>query len=274
MGIGLESANLLIDEIHKRDLRGSVLTLGRQQILFTLPQLLKRMGLAGPGPVDVDRIAFTPRQRSVLAEIEFQDIGLVGDDRIAVPLPDNFFFRFIGFDRVASVDYSDYDGAQFTFDLNNRGLGQAIGTYDVVWDAGTMEHIFHVPNFMANMHDALSDGGTIMHIVPTNGMVDHGFYQISPTFFQDYYGANRYADVHISLCRESGGFSLGRDYYPHMLNDLSSEALGGAAYTTRCTATKSAESTCDTIPQQRDFAGVWNAAKSKHRLRDNRADAT
>jgi hypothetical protein len=41
--------------------------------------------------------------------------------------------------------------------------------------------------------------GTVIHIVPCNGWVNHGFYQISPTLMFDYYGAAGFDPIASAL---------------------------------------------------------------------------
>ena len=56
-------------------------------------------------------------------------------------------------------------------------------------NGGTLEHVFHVPNALANLNAMLKPSGAILHVLPCNNWVDHGFYQFSPTLMFDYYAA-------------------------------------------------------------------------------------
>ena len=49
--------------------------------------------------------------------------------------------------------------------------------------------MFHVPNALANLNAMLKPSGAILHVLPCNNWVDHGFYQFSPTLMFDYYAA-------------------------------------------------------------------------------------
>src|SRR4051812_44393764 len=56
------------------------------------------------------------------------------------------FFSGLGFSEIDALDISDYEGANVIGDLNDPGLGKRVGkTYDVVYDSGTIEHIFDAP---------------------------------------------------------------------------------------------------------------------------------
>jgi hypothetical protein len=59
--------------------------------------------------------------------------------------------------------------------------------YDVVIDGGTAEHCFNVGQVFANILSAVRpDGGIVVHVNPLN-MMNHGFWNISPTAYADFY---------------------------------------------------------------------------------------
>lgn len=97
-------------------------------------------------------------------------------------------FYAIGAKEVHALDYSDYENADIIFDLNDRELPEnLLEKYDIIIDGGVLEHLF-CPNIaMVNLSKMLKFGGTVYHLVPCAGLVDHGFYSFSPTFFLDYY---------------------------------------------------------------------------------------
>ncbi len=106
-------------------------------------------------------------------------------------------FHMFGFEEVNAVDRSGYEGADIIFDLNDTLPGSLRKRFDYVINGGTLEHVFDVANAMKNMSEMVKDNGMIMHIAPAAGWVDHGFYSISPTFFQDYYSANGFMIKHL-----------------------------------------------------------------------------
>lgn len=61
--------------------------------------------------------------------------------------------------------------------------------YDIILDPGTAEHIFHIGNVFAFISNACKLGGVIIHTNPLN-MGNHGFWNICPTAFEDFYLAN------------------------------------------------------------------------------------
>jgi hypothetical protein len=90
--------------------------------------------------------------------------------------------------EVESLDVSDYEGATLIHDMNSGDsttLPQ--NHFNLILDFGTTEHIFNVPNALLALRAMLADGGTIVHLVPSNGHSGHGLYQFSPSLFQEVY---------------------------------------------------------------------------------------
>lgn len=58
--------------------------------------------------------------------------------------------------------------------------------FDVVLDPGTLEHCFNVAQAFWNVRKLCNPGGHIIHSNPVN-MVNHGFWNFSPTAYLDFY---------------------------------------------------------------------------------------
>ncbi|MXU65127.1 class I SAM-dependent methyltransferase [Oceanomicrobium pacificus] len=89
-------------------------------------------------------------------------------------------FRALGAGQVDSLDFSDFEGATHVHDLNDPIPDSLEGTYDFVFDGGTLEHVFDVKTSMTNAYRLLKDGGIFMSMAPGNNWFGHGFYQFSP----------------------------------------------------------------------------------------------
>jgi hypothetical protein len=110
------------------------------------------------------------------------------------------YFSKLGFSTLQALDVSDFEGADHVFDLNEDELpGHLVNRFDAVFNGGTLEHVFHVPNALASMTRMLRPRGVIVHVVPCNGWVNHGFYQISPTLMFDYYAAAGFEPLESAL---------------------------------------------------------------------------
>ncbi|MGN6511928.1 MAG: methyltransferase domain-containing protein [Chitinophaga sp.] len=91
------------------------------------------------------------------------------------------FLRFLGAGTVDSMDASDYEHATFIHDLN-KPL-QPSRQYDVVIDAGTLEHVFNFPEAISTAMKLVKPGGYFISITVANNFFGHGFYQFSPELF-------------------------------------------------------------------------------------------
>lgn len=281
MGIHITEAVGIASNCQKRGLGGRVLTLGKQDCHFTVMELIHSLARAGLLPFDGKVATISLKQKAVLEEFEANGRLLHREPEAAAKghVTDEFFFRFIGFDSVVSTDYGTaggaYEGASVAFDLNEPGLADVVGQHDLVYDGGMIEHIFHVPNMFRNIFESLAVGGFVFHNTPTNNMVDHGFYQFSPTFFHDYYAANGYGEVEIYLTRlflgpfaskaasevffHEGNWAQTIRYQSGMLGEMSNGGLDAGIYHTRCYARKLADSTYHRNPQQAVYVPKWDA---------------
>lgn len=108
---------------------------------------------------------------------------VTGLDKTREPHAEAFFKR-LGAERVESLDYSAYQGCSVVHDLNEPLPHDAVReSYDLVYDGGTLEHVFHFPNAIANCMALVKTGGHFMCSAPANQWLGHGFYQFSPELF-------------------------------------------------------------------------------------------
>ena len=93
------------------------------------------------------------------------------------------FLRFLGAERIVSVDASDYERATHVVDLNGTLPPDLEGAFTVVLDAGTLEHVFDFPAAVSNCMRMVEAGGHLLAVTVANNMAGHGFYQFSPELF-------------------------------------------------------------------------------------------
>lgn len=111
-------------------------------------------------------------------------------------------FQSLGYVRVEALDISVDEGVEHCFDLNGSDLPAELhGRFSLVWNGGTLEHVFNIPNALANISVLLDKSGIVAHCLPVHGWVEHGFYQFSPTLMFDYYAAAGYTILASCLCR-------------------------------------------------------------------------
>jgi hypothetical protein len=148
------------DWIARHQLSGPVLTLGVQDVPFTRDDFGRWLPADFPHPS-------APR-----------------------PMRSAELFEGLGLGAPTSLDVSDYEGAQVLFDLNADDLPAALqSAFNLVFNGGTLEHVFNVANALTNISRMVRAGGAVLHVFPLHNWVDHGFYQFSPTLAYDYYAA-------------------------------------------------------------------------------------
>jgi hypothetical protein len=100
------------------------------------------------------------------------------------------FFATCGSRETRALDVSDFEGAEIVFDLNRHDTpAELAGQFDLVFNRGTIEPVFHLPNALSHITRMLRVNGLAVHLNPCHNWVDHGFYQFGPTLFVDYYEA-------------------------------------------------------------------------------------
>ncbi|MEL7114711.1 MAG: methyltransferase [Pseudomonadota bacterium] len=67
--------------------------------------------------------------------------------------------RKLGFGEIESMDFSDYEGASILQDLNKPIPDHLEQQFDFIFDGGTIEHVFNVPQALENVFRMLKPGG-------------------------------------------------------------------------------------------------------------------
>jgi len=155
MGIDIVGLHSLLESFIYVEDRKRALTLGRQQIYMNSPDI-----------------------RTILARtgINTQTAYNYGDYC-------EKFFMDMGFGSVDTMDNSSYEGASIIHNLNFSVPPDLKGKYTYIFDGGTSEHIFNIPQVCENVIDLLAVGGVVCTVIPNNNFSGHGIYQFSPEFF-------------------------------------------------------------------------------------------
>jgi len=184
------------------------------QIEYALVRRLKKEGLFPDNPAllelgqsnwygdvpiddfisDINRYVSDPaRAREMVAMVKL----LVSDkaDDWLFRLADIFWETFLGQHTYEAIDLHGIDERAHKLDLNEPV--SLTGQYDIVCNFGTAEHIFNVYQVFRTIHERTKPGGLMMHGLPFQGWVDHGFYNFQPTFVFDLAEANNYAPAVI-----------------------------------------------------------------------------
>ncbi len=140
---------------------GRMLMLGRQNLL--------------PGPAELRQL--------------FHSFGLEPDKRLLTdeaysnPPFAEPFFESLGAKTCESMDYSTYEGATYIHDMNEPLPAEHREKFDLVFDGGTLEHVFNFPQALHNAMQLVKIGGWYAGFTPGNNWFGHGFYQFSPEVY-------------------------------------------------------------------------------------------
>lgn len=235
MGIARAAAHLLVCEHARSPFHGRALTLGKQDVAFSLPELAAHASSRG---------------------VALREVA--GKDDVAL-------FSALGFDEVDAMDASSFEGAALVHDLNVPVPVSLHGRYDLVFNGGTLEHVFNVPVALASVHAMLAVGGRAIHMAPVSNLIDHGFYSFSPTLLFDYYSANGYR-IPTAYVFQAQSFEHPWTVYryePGALDAVASRfhelrrsgiTLAGLWFCVE----KTGDSTSDVVPQQGHYRRAWS----------------
>lgn len=241
MGIPTQGIGLLLAEYVREPFIGPVMTYGMQTMNLPMEGALWMFKVLG----------IQPDERGI-------------DSPPVAPFPIDFarLVRMLGLGDLNVLDVSAYENADIVADLNDPVPPELRGRFGLIVDGGTMEHVFDVRQGMMNTADMLRPGGRVVHFSPVNNYVNHGFVQLSPTFYHDYYIANGFEDVRGVMLVQPRDHALSQ---PWNLFNYDHETMGGvnsmfcgeetqlAIY---FTARKTPASTSNRVPMQTYFARI------------------
>ena len=170
MGITRGTIKLIAMAVGQAQEERNVITFGVQGVQSAYAEAVASIRQSGLGP-----------GRLADQEVILDDVTQFGKT-----IHQTTLFRLLGYEAVESLDYYPAEQPTHVVDLNRPIPEKLKGKYSLVYDGGTMEHCFNSPQVMMNAVSMVKTGGTIIHHVPMNNWVDHGFYQFSPTLFFDF----------------------------------------------------------------------------------------
>lgn len=116
--------------------------------------------------------------------------------RPGLPIYDAFdLFSKMGVE-LETLDTKRWNGRGIVHNMNIPIPDGLKGGYQFLIDLGTLEHCFNIAQAMKNISELLCVGGVVYHQNPL-AFVNHGFYSISPTFYNDYYRNNGFSLLHF-----------------------------------------------------------------------------
>jgi hypothetical protein len=165
MGIDYVTLQGILKSLKYVDKKDRCLTLGRQQFHLGLEQL-----------------------KQLLQEYSMFDLIDENKEKNYLYSYCENFFTDIGFNKVLSIDNSNYENANIIFNLNLPIISnEEVSKFNFILDGGTTEHIFNQVQLNENIMNLLSVGGIYCTVTCNNNFSGHGMYQFSPEFFLSVY---------------------------------------------------------------------------------------
>lgn len=251
MGLDIQSLRLVLIARRFGAAFDRVVTLGRQDLLLTAPQIMA-----------------TCRQFGVPMQ-EHEAVAIANtDDRFSEPL-----FHKLGASKVDSIDASDFEGATIVHDLNRPVPDALRGKYELVIDGGTLEHVFDFPTALRGCLELPKLGGHFVMLSPANNQMGHGLYQFSPDlFYRVLSEENGYELLSLFLIP---GFSEGKWFTirdPAVVGERIGQNSGMAELSIGAIAKRTKlVPLFSTPPQQSDYAQEWSTRPRKNEERSRLA---
>jgi hypothetical protein len=103
------------------------------------------------------------------------------------------FFSLLGAQEISSIDYSSFESANILHDLNLPLPADLRCRFSVVYDGGTLEHVFNILQALKNAMEMVRLDGYFVQATVCNNFAGHGFWQFSPELiFRVFSKANGY----------------------------------------------------------------------------------
>jgi hypothetical protein len=112
--------------------------------------------------------------------------------------------RSLGARVLETLDYSDYEGASITHDMNKPIPDSLEERFSAVIDGGSLEHIFNFPQALLNCMRLASIGGHVITAGPANNFFGHGLYQFSAElWFRAFSPQNGFDELEVLLVEDT-----------------------------------------------------------------------
>jgi SAM-dependent methyltransferase len=251
LGIYQTELEFLLHEHRYRPITGKVLTLGRQAI--NIPADLLREILTAYGCVPRDDKPF-----------EFAyDLKNKHGFGATPPITETSLFAAIGNCEVRSLDISDYEGADYVWDICGDSPKHLHGQFDLVIEGGSLDNVFDPARAMRNLCDLLKPGGRIF-IFAWGNSYPSSYLKFSPDWLIDYFAVNEWADCKVYSAQFERSNVEGHlsawhydpfEYHGDQVGYESSHITTWCPSETICIAERGKRSTTQRSPIQKHYRG-------------------
>jgi hypothetical protein len=214
------------------------------------------------------RLLLLGRQNYLLRPPEtralFSSFGLTPDPRLlaeqtgASPPFCEPFFECLGATSCDSMDVSTYEGATIIHDSNDPVPANLHEKFDMVFDGGTLEHVFHFPQALHDAMRMIAVGGWFVGLTPGNNWLGHGFYQFSPeVFYRAFSKQNGFSKCAVFAVPEGFGLKWYLVQDPARLRERT-KLINSLRTPLLVLAQKTGATPPKLRPQQSDYQAYWD----------------
>ena len=195
MGLTATNLKFILKKTKKYKFSGPVLTLGNQDIYATEKNIIQW------AKESQTRIKI-PKKILYSTSSDVPKINKDASNYIHAIT----FFEFLGIseNHYYDIDKFDFDKPKIIHDLQYPIDKKFHNFFNLIIDSGTLEHIFDPKSVMENIAKMTKIGGYVVQIIAAENLLNHGFYQFSPTFFYDFYTSNGFEIIESYLVEIRG----------------------------------------------------------------------
>lgn len=200
--ISVNTVKAILDNLNtSKNTSKKIMSLGYPDIIVNPSHILEIWGK------DIyDQLTFHPDSASII-----KWHGVVGmTDKI---IEAEHFFKLLGFD-LEVCDIAQIRGNEVIIDLNEPCQESLHQKYDLIIDTGTCEHCFNIAQAIKNLANMVKVNGYIHHVNPIN-MFNHGFYNLNPTWYYDFYLTNGFVVHDMKIIYNGSVNPMGQDVSPY-----------------------------------------------------------
>ncbi len=171
----------------------------------------------------------------------------------------DWIFQLLGAGTVSVMDHSSYEGASILHDMNTAIPDKWKQSFSVVYDGGTLEHIFHYSIALKNAMELVRPGGHLLIQTPANNFFGHAFYQLSPElFFRALSSENGYSIERMIAVEDRPGSSWYEVADPAQVQSRV-ELINSNRVTLLIQARRdTVKPIFERVPQQSDYLARWH----------------
>jgi hypothetical protein len=183
--------------------------------------------------------------------------------------------RALGATELSAMDASGWEGADVVHDLNHPVPEELHQRYSLVFDGGSIEHIFDVPTVLRSYMEMVEVGGHLIIQTNADGHMGHGLYQFSPELFYRVLSAENGFEVEhvLAMVDDVGWGRISNVAIPYELRGPWYEVTDPARVRERVVLEREGPVVLHVLarrvravpvlrspPQQSDYAATWSAA--------------